>query len=66
VAKLQAIRAELARVVERYPAAACHAPTATARRLWPAPAVAAHVRGRRARAVAARARSAHPRTPWRL
>jgi DNA-binding transcriptional MerR regulator len=31
VAELQAIRAELARVVERYPAAACHDPTATSR-----------------------------------
>jgi DNA-binding transcriptional MerR regulator len=29
VAELQAVRAELARVVERYPAAACHDPTAT-------------------------------------
>jgi hypothetical protein len=31
VAELQAVRAELARVVERYPAAACHDPTATSR-----------------------------------
>jgi hypothetical protein len=29
VAELQTVRAELARVVERYPAAACHDPTAT-------------------------------------
>jgi hypothetical protein len=27
----KAVRAELARVVERYPAAACHDPTATSR-----------------------------------
>jgi DNA-binding transcriptional MerR regulator len=31
VAELQAVRGELARVVERYPAAACHDPTATSR-----------------------------------
>jgi DNA-binding transcriptional MerR regulator len=31
VAELQAVRAELARVVQRYPAAACHDPTATSR-----------------------------------
>jgi DNA-binding transcriptional MerR regulator len=31
VAELQAVRAELARVLERYPAAACHDPTATSR-----------------------------------
>jgi DNA-binding transcriptional MerR regulator len=31
VAELQAVRAELARVVERYPAAACHDPTATSK-----------------------------------
>jgi hypothetical protein len=31
VAELQAVRTELARVVERYPAAACHDPTATSR-----------------------------------
>ena len=31
VAELQAVRAELARVVEQYPAAACHDPTATSR-----------------------------------
>jgi DNA-binding transcriptional MerR regulator len=31
VVELQAVRAELARVVERYPAAACHDPTATSR-----------------------------------
>jgi MerR family mercuric resistance operon transcriptional regulator len=31
VAELQAVQAELARVVERYPAAACHDPTATSR-----------------------------------
>jgi hypothetical protein len=31
VAALQAVRAELARVVEQYPAAACHDPTATSR-----------------------------------
>jgi DNA-binding transcriptional MerR regulator len=31
VADLQAVRAELARVIERYPAAACHDPTATSR-----------------------------------
>jgi DNA-binding transcriptional MerR regulator len=31
VAELQAVRAELARVIERYPAAACHDPTATSR-----------------------------------
>jgi DNA-binding transcriptional MerR regulator len=30
-AELQAVRGELARVVERYPAAACHDPTATSR-----------------------------------
>jgi DNA-binding transcriptional MerR regulator len=29
VAELQAVRGQLARVVERYPAAACHDPTAT-------------------------------------
>jgi DNA-binding transcriptional MerR regulator len=31
MAELQAVRGELARVVERYPAAACHDPTATSR-----------------------------------
>jgi len=31
VAELQAVRVELARVVERYPAAACHDPTATSK-----------------------------------
>jgi DNA-binding transcriptional MerR regulator len=31
VAALQAVRAELARVTERYPAAACHDPTATSK-----------------------------------
>jgi hypothetical protein len=31
VAELQAVRAELARVTERYPAAACHDPTATSK-----------------------------------
>lgn len=31
VAELQAVRGELARVVEQYPAAACHDPTATSR-----------------------------------
>jgi DNA-binding transcriptional MerR regulator len=31
MAELQAVRAKLARVVERYPAAACHDPTATSR-----------------------------------
>lgn len=31
VAELQAVRAELAQAVERYPAAACHDPTATSR-----------------------------------
>jgi DNA-binding transcriptional MerR regulator len=31
VAELLAVRAELARVVEQYPAAACHDPTATSR-----------------------------------
>jgi hypothetical protein len=31
VAELQAVRGDLARVVERYPAAACHDPTATSR-----------------------------------
>ena len=31
VAELQAVRGELARVVERYPAAACHDPSATSR-----------------------------------
>jgi DNA-binding transcriptional MerR regulator len=31
VAELQAVRAELARAVERYPAAACHDPTATSK-----------------------------------
>jgi hypothetical protein len=31
VAELQAVRGELARVVEQYPAAACHEPTAPSR-----------------------------------
>lgn len=31
VAELQAVRAELAQAVERYPAAACHDPTATSK-----------------------------------
>jgi DNA-binding transcriptional MerR regulator len=31
VAELQAVRAELARTVEQYPAAACHDPTATSK-----------------------------------
>jgi DNA-binding transcriptional MerR regulator len=31
VAELQSVRGELARVVEQYPAAACHDPTATSR-----------------------------------
>jgi hypothetical protein len=31
VAELQAVRAELARGVERHPAAACHDPTATSK-----------------------------------
>jgi DNA-binding transcriptional MerR regulator len=31
IAELQAVRAELVRVVEQYPAAACHDPTATSR-----------------------------------
>jgi DNA-binding transcriptional MerR regulator len=31
VAELQSVRTELARVVEQYPAAACHDPTATSR-----------------------------------
>ena len=31
VAELQAVRAELARMVKRYPAAACHDPTATSK-----------------------------------
>jgi DNA-binding transcriptional MerR regulator len=65
-AELQAVRAELARVVERYLVRACHDPTATSR--WCETAFAEERRGAPwlAPAAAALARSAHPRAPIRV